>query len=359
MSTSADSELWMFIPGPVNVHPDVRQVLARPPINHRGREFAALYESLRVKVQWLMQTKGRVFLSTSSAIGLQEAVVRNCIAKRSLHLVCGAFSQNWHEIAGACGKEADALAVEWGMANLPDALESALRAKTYDTVCVVHSETSTAVQNPLAEIAEVMRRHPDTLLCVDAVSSLGAAPVLVDEWGIDVCFASVQKGIALPPGFTVFSVSERAMNRAAAVPDRGYYFDFLVFEDFAGKSQTPTTPSLPHMFALEFQIGCIQSEGLKQRWERHRQMAEMAQRWADARYECFAQAPYRSASVTAVRNTRGTDIAALNRHLKELGMVIAPGYGKLKSETFRIGHVGETTPVHLQRLLDAIDAFIG
>jgi aspartate aminotransferase-like enzyme len=204
-----------------------------------------------------------------------------------------------------------------------------------------------------------MRRHPDALLCVDAVSSLGAAPVLVDDWGIDVCLASVQKGLALPPGFAVFSVSDRALKRAASIPHRGYYFDFLVFEDYAKKCQTPTTPSLPHMFALDFQMDRIQREGLENRWERHRTMASMAQRWADERYECFAEAPHRSAAVTAVRNTRGTDVSKLNAHLKTLGMVLAPGYGHLKSETFRIGHVGETTPAQLQRLLDAIDAFAG
>ncbi|MEW5875702.1 MAG: alanine--glyoxylate aminotransferase family protein [Candidatus Zixiibacteriota bacterium] len=354
-----DSELWMFIPGPVNVHPDVRRSLATPPINHRGREFSELYERVCAKVRRLLRTEGRVYLSTSSAIGIQEAVARNCVAKRSLHLVCGAFSQNWQEIAVACGKQADALSVEWGRANLPDALEEALAKTHYDTVCVVHSETSTSVQNPLSALAAVVRRFPGTLLCVDAVSSLGAAPVLVDDWGVDVCFASVQKGLALPPGFAVFSVSERALERAASVPNRGYYFDFLVFEEYAKKSQTPTTPSLPHMFALDVQLGRIETEGLENRWERHRTMATMAQRWAEERYECFAEAPHRSASVTAVRNTRGTDIAKLNAHLKSLGMVLAPGYGRIKSETFRIGHVGETTPVQLQRLLDAIDTFIG
>jgi aspartate aminotransferase-like enzyme len=305
-----------------------------------------------------MQTQTAVYFSTSSAIGLQEAVARNCVAKRSLHLVCGAFSENWHQIALACGKQADAEAVPWGMASRPERVRSALATGRYDTLCVVHSETSTSVQNPMAEIAEVIREFPDVVFCVDAVSSLGAAPVLVDDWGIDVCFASVQKGLAMPPGFAVFSVSEKAMARARAVPFRGYYFDFTVFQQYAEKSHTPTTPSIPHMYALDAQLDRIQTEGLEKRWERHRQMAEMAQAWADANFACFAEAPYRSSAVTAIKNTRGIDVAQLNQELSGQGMVLAPGYGKLKGETFRIGHVGETTPAQLQDLLDAIDRYL-
>jgi aspartate aminotransferase-like enzyme len=348
----------MFIPGPVNVDPSVLAAMGRPPINHRGADFVRLYDTLRPKLQNLMQTRKEVYFSTSSAIGLQEAVARNCVASRSLHLVCGAFSENWHQIALACGKKADAEAVPWGTANRPDRVRSALATGKYDTLCVVHSETSTAVQNPLEEIAEVVREFPGVVFCVDAVSSLGAAPVLVDDWGIDVCFASVQKGLALPPGFAVFSVSEKAMTRARAIPFRGYYFDFTVFQKYAEKSHTPTTPSIPHMYALDAQLDRIQAEGLEKRWARHRQMAEMAQAWANTNFACFAEAPYRSAAVTAVRNTRGIDVARLNHELAEQGMVLASGYGKLKGETFRIGHVGETKPAQLQDLLDAINRFL-
>lgn len=359
MSKPESSNLWMFIPGPVNVEPEVLTAMAAPPINHRGADFMELFATLRPKVRDLMRTKGDVFFSTSSAIGIQEAVARNCIAKRGLFLTCGAFSDNWHRIALACGKEADADAVEWGKANRPETLRAALTTGKYDTVCMAHSETSTSVLNPLPEIAAVMREFPDVVFCVDAVSSLGVSPVLVDKWGIDVCFASVQKGLALPPGFAVFSVSEKAMARAQTVDARGYYFDFLVFQKYAAKSHTPTTPSIPHLYGLNAQLDRIlKTEGLENRWARHRQMAEMSQAWADTNFACFAEAPFRSDAVTAVTNTRGIDLAALNKVLAEEGMVLAGGYGKLKGETFRIGHVGETTLSQLQILLDAIDRFL-
>ncbi len=112
-----NAEIWMFIPGPVNVATEVRDAMAQPLINHRGADFKTLYDRLQPKIQNLMQTTGSVFMSTSSAIGIQEAVARNCIAKRSLHLTCGSFSENWHHIAETCGKDADTLPVEWGKAN--------------------------------------------------------------------------------------------------------------------------------------------------------------------------------------------------------------------------------------------------
>lgn len=351
-------ETWMFIPGPVNVHPDILRAMARPPINHRGRDFAQLYEALLPKAQWLMKTGNPVYFSTSSAIGIMEACARNVVSKRGLHLTCGSFSEQWYEISRQCGKEADALSVEWGKANRPDDLKKALDTGKYDTVCSVYSETSTAVLNPLPEIAAVVRGYPEVVFCVDTVSALGATPVMVDEWGIDVCFASVQKGLALPPGFAVFSVSAKAMERARTVRDRGYYFDFLVFEQYAKKSQTPTTPSIPHLYGLNAQLDRIKAEGLENRWKRHRQLANRTQRWAESGWACFAEAGYRSDATTAVVNTRKIDVSSLNKHLKqELNVVIASGYGKLKETTFRIGHVGETTLEQLDVCLSEIDRF--
>ena len=359
MTQPNPADRWMFIPGPVNVHPDVLRAMAQPPFNHRGSEFAKLYERLRPKTQALMRTQNRVYFSTSSAIGIMEACSRNVIAKRALHLTCGSFSEQWHQISLACGKEADAIRVDWGKANKPAELKAALDKGIYDTVCLVFSETSTSVQNPLPELAAVIRQYPEVVFCLDAVSALGATPVLVDEWGVDVCFASVQKGLALPPGFAVFSVSEKALKRAKTVTNRGYYFDFLVFEEYGLKSQTPTTPSLPHMFGLDVQLDLIAQEGLENRWKRHHALAQRAQKWAAEKMACFAEEGFRSDAVTAVTNTRKLDIPTLNRYLAErVNMVLAPGYGKLKEQTFRIGHVGETTLAQLDTLLTEIDRFV-
>jgi aspartate aminotransferase-like enzyme len=358
MTQSNPADRWMFIPGPVNVHPDVLHAMAQPPINHRGGDFAKLFERLRPKTQALMQTKKKVYFSTSSAIGLMEACSRNLITKRALHLTCGSFSEQWQRISCDCGKDTDVIRVDWGKANKPAELKAALDKGIYDTVCLVFSETSTSVQNPLPELAAVIRQYPEVAFCLDTVSALGATPVLVDEWGVDACFASVQKGIALPPGFAVFSLSEKALARAKSVTNRGYYFDFLVFEEYALKSQTPTTPSIPHMYGLDAQLDRITQEGLENRWKRHHSLAERAQSWATANMACFAENGYRSDAVTAVTNTRKLDIPALNRYLAErVNMVLASGYGKLKEQTFRIGHVGETTLAQLDTLLTEIERF--
>jgi aspartate aminotransferase-like enzyme len=148
------------------------------------------------------------------------------------------------------------------------------------------------------------------------------------------------------------------MERARTVENRGYYFDLLVFEEFAQKSLTPTTPSLPHMYALDAQLDRIKAEGLEARWERHATMARMAQEWATEHFACFAEAPYRSPAVTAVTNTRNIELADLNQQLAQSNIVLAGGYGKLKGQTFRIGHVGETQPAQLQTLLEEIDRFV-
>lgn len=358
MTTLSFPDRWMFIPGPVNVHPDILRAMTKPPINHRGKDFATLYDALQSKAQRFMRTQHPVYFSTSSAIGIMEACARNVVSDRVLHLTCGSFSEQWHQISRRCGKEADALSVEWGKANRPEDLRKALETGRYDTVCMVYSETSTSAQNPLPELAAVMRDFPDVVFCLDTVSALGATPVLVDEWGVDVCFASVQKGLALPPGFAIFSVSAKAMARARTVSNRGYYFDFLVFEEYAKKSQTPTTPSIPHMYGLYAQFDRIDAEGLENRWSRHRQLATRTQEWAHSGWACFAEAGYRSDATTAVVNTRKVDVSALNRHLSEnLNAVISSGYGKLKETTFRIGHVGETTLEQLEICLTEIDRF--
>lgn len=351
-------EKWMFIPGPVNVHPDILKAVATAPINHRGKDFSALYQSLVPKSQWLMKTKNNVYFSTSSAIGLMEACSRNLVAKRALHLTCGSFSEQWHMISRECGKDTDALSVEWGKANKPEDMKRALDTGKYDTVCTVFSETSTSVMNPLPELAEIVKQFPEVVFCLDTVSAMAATPVFVDDWGVDVCFASVQKGLALPPGFTVFSVSDKALTRARTVPNRGFYFDFLVFEDFGKKSQTPTTPSTPHLFGLDAQLDRIKTEGLENRWARHRQLARTTQEWAESGWGVFAERGYHSDATTAVVNTRHIDVSALNKHLTEtLNCVISPGYGKLKESTFRIGHVGETTVEQLNACLAEIDRF--
>lgn len=349
----------LFIPGPVEVRADVLAQLATPQIGHRTPEYAELHSRVRRGVQNLLSTKSRVFLSTSSGTGVMEACARNGVARRALALICGEFGERWAEILRANGKEVDTLCVDLGKAVKPERVRQALATGKYDAVTLTHNETSTGVMNPLAEIGAVLAAFPEVTFMVDAVSSMGGTRINVDEWGVDVCLASTQKGFGLPPGFAVMSVSEKVLSKAATIPNRGYYFDFLVFKEYDDKNQTPTTPSLPHLFALDYQLERWFAEGLETRYARHIEMARMCRAWAQAHgFGLFAEAGYESVTLTTVDNTRGINVAALNAELGRRGFMISAGYGKLKEKTFRIAHTGDLTPDDLYELLETVETIL-
>lgn len=346
----------LFIPGPVEVLPEVLAQMGTPLIGHRTKEYAELHARVKAKLQQLLSTRHKVMLATASGTGVMEACARNCVSHKLLSLICGEFGERWYEIAKSNGKDADPLRVDLGKAIKPEMVRRALAAGQYDAVALTHNETSTGVMNPLAEIGAVMREFPDVIFMVDAVSSMGGAKIQVDEWGIDVCLSSTQKGFGLPPGFAVFSVSDKALKKAATVPRRGYYFDFLVMDEYDAKNQTPTTPSLPHIFALDYQLGKWLAAGLETRYARHLQMAQVCRQWAtDRGFALFPEAGYESVTLTTVSNTRGISITGLNDELGKRGYMISAGYGRLKDQTFRIAHTGDITVNDLNELLGVID----
>lgn len=347
--------LKLFIPGPTQVAPEVLAQMARPAIGHRTEECARLWASCRHGLAQLFQTRAEVLMLTGPASALMEAALRNTVRQRSLHLVCGAFSQRWFDIAVACGLEAHRLDAEWGHGFEPEVLRAALQEREYDAVTLVHNETSTGVMNPLPELAKVVSEFPDVLLLVDTVSSLAGAPVYFDTWGLDVCLAGVQKALALPAGLAVAAVSERTMQRASEIPHRGWFLDFLRLQKSNQKEQSPTTPSTAHLYALEFQLQRIFEEGLEPRWRRHAAMAAHTQLWAqEFGYELFAKEGFRSQTVTCIARGGGPDFVPALAHLKKEGFLMSNGYGPLKNKTFRIGHMGEH---HMSDLTDLLHRF--
>jgi len=347
----------LFIPGPIEVSDKTFAAMCSPMIGHRGKEFMALYAEIQPKLQQLLYTKNPVYLATSSAWGVMEGAIRNLVNKRVLNCCCGAFSDKWHDVSLACGKQADRLQVEWGQPILPEPIERYLQMGRYDALTLIHNETSTGVMNPLAEIAEVMRRFPDVMFIVDSVSSMSGVKIEMDKLGIDVLLAGTQKCFALPPGLTVFSVSERARARAATVAGRGYYFDFVEFQKNHEKNQTPSTPSIPHIFGLRSKLEEIFAEGLDARFARHQRMAEMVRAWAKrSGFEMFPRPGHESVTLSCVCNTRNIDVSKLNASLRErYGCVIDGGYGKIKGTTFRIAHMGDETPETIGQLLGWLD----
>ncbi len=349
----------LFLPGPTDVRPEALQAQARPMVGHRSREFTALFAGLQPGLRQVFGTSQRVFILACSGSGLQEAAVRNCVARRLLVCVGGAFADRWFDIARANGLDVDRLEVSWGKAHRPDEVAAALRRGGHDALALVHNESSTGVENPLAAIAAAARQaRPDVVLLVDAVSSAGGVPIEAEAHGLDVVLTSSQKCFALPPGLALAAVSDRALARAAEVRHRGWYFDFLLLEKHLQQGETPATPAISLLYALDAQLRHMLDEGLPARYARHAAMAARVQAWANERFALFAQEGCRSRTVTAIRNTRGIDLAALRAYLKRHDMTIADGYGPLKGKTFRIGHMGEIQLDDVEALLAHIDAFL-
>ncbi|MGD8494727.1 MAG: alanine--glyoxylate aminotransferase family protein [Gemmatimonadales bacterium] len=352
-----------FLPGPTEVHPEVLAAMARPVIGHRGPAMTELLADVDPGLRAVFGTRRPVYISTSSATGLMETAVRNLTRRRMLCLVCGAFSARFHAIAESCGRPADRLDVEWGLPNTPDQLREALRAADgrYDLVTLVHSETSTGVLNPVADIAAVVREFDDVLLAVDGVSSVGGVRIAFDEWGPDFMLTGSQKALALPPGLAFGVASERALARAEEISDRSYYFDLLEFERRAASHSTTNTPAVSLLFALQHQLRRIGAEGLAVRFARHERMASRTYEWVDwlaaasgRDFSVLAPEGYRSPTVTAVRLPDGFNGPEIVGGLAARGITIAPGYGKLKAGAIRIGHMGDHTPDELEAVLAAI-----
>jgi aspartate aminotransferase-like enzyme len=345
----------LFIPGPVEVHPDILAAMATPMIGHRMKEYAELHGRVTKGLKKVLFTEDRVFLATSSAFGVMEGAVRNLVGKRCANFCNGAFSDKWHDVTLRCGKEADAIRFDWGRPVTPEAVEQTLATGKYDSMTMIHNETSTGVMSPLAEIAQVMGKFPDVMFIVDTVSSMSALKVPVDELGIDSCIFGVQKAFALPPGLAVFTASEKALQRAAGMAGRGYYFDYLEFAANDAKDNTPSTPCISLIYAMDRQLERIFAEGLEARWARHADLAEYVRGWVTKRgFELFPEAAYCSQTLTCSRNSRGIDLASLKKKLAEAGFAFDDGYGKIKGQTFRIAHMGDMTRADLDELLSAI-----
>jgi aspartate aminotransferase-like enzyme len=349
-----------FVPGPTWVRPEILAEMTRPMIGHRSAEFKELFVGIRGGLRMVFETRGEVFVAASSGTGILEAAMLNCVPRRVLVTTCGAFSERWLSIGQKLGLEVDELKHEWGEAVDPDRLADHLagRRQHYDAVTITHNETSTGVINDLAALAAVVHEEsPGTLVLVDAVSSLGGAAVRTDEWKLDVVIASVQKGIALPPGITVFSVSENALAAAKKRPYRGTYFDFLEFQKNAALDSVPFTPSVPHYYALARQLDDMAAETLEARYARHAAMRDLTLARTAGYARPMAARENASPTVTALAPEKTPE--AIRAGMKQRGFTIGGGYGNWKDNTFRIGHMGDISLEAVTRMLDALDEVAG
>jgi predicted phosphoserine aminotransferase len=341
-----------FLPGPTEVRREVLDAMTKQMIGHRVVEMEDMIGRIQPRLQAIFRTKRPVYISASSATGMMEGAVRNGVRRRVLSLVNGAFSARFFQIAKATGLDADAVEVDWGRGHTPDMLRDALAKADYDAVTVVHSETSTGALNPIRDLAAVAHERGDVVLLVDSVSGLCGADMRTDEWAVDFVLTGSQKSFALPPGLAFGVAQEHMLRRAESKTDRGIYFDFLEFERNIEKNQTPNTPAVSLLYALEKQVELIEQEGFENRLARHRALAERTWDWCgEMGLRILAKPTFRSPTVTAIYCPDGWDGPKLAAAVKQHGYQIATGYGRMKHETFRIGHMGDHT-------LDGLDGLL-
>lgn len=343
----------LFTVGPVEVRDEVLGAMTRPMIIHRGEEYRRLQRGVVEKLHKVLDTDMEILLAPASASGFLESCVRCGVRRSMIGISNGSFGERWQAIGSANGKLVQKIEVPWGAAVRGGHIEGKVGGDV-EAVSIVSNESSTGVLNPLPEIVEAARSEHDPLVFVDGVTAVGGIDLGLRTLGIDALVFGTQKALALPPGLAIMCVSERLLDKAKRVENRGYYFDVIEMKRYADKGLPLTTPPVSLMYGLDFQLDRMISEGMPNRYRRHAEMAEVVRSWASRRLGLFAEEGHRSNTITVV-NKDGIDFKAMHARLKGRGFEISDGYGKIKEQTFRIGHMGDLTVEDVKRLVSAID----
>ncbi len=352
----------LLIPGPTEVSPQILQEQTRLMIGHRSKEFSDFYGGITGKLSKFFDLPSDYKPTTTTSSGTLwfDIVGRSIVKKKALCCINGAFAQRFGEIIRACGKKADWIEVEWGKVVKPDAIAEKLDTGEYDTLAICHNESSTGARSPVAEVGKVVKKeHPEVIFAVDSVSSMAGDKTLPQEMGVDILFASTQKCFALPPGLAIALVNDRAIERAKGIPERGGFTDLVEIFEFEKKHQTPYTPNISLLYALDKRLDLMLAETYDHIYKRHVEMAELTRKWAKKHFEMFPEKGYESITVSCIRNILGKSVKELNQKLAERGFEISNGYGALAEKTFRIGHMGEWNVAGVKEALTAIDEIWG
>lgn len=342
-----------FLPGPTEVHPEVLKAMAQPMISHRGPEFEQIFIRIQEGMKQVFVTKRPVFVSTSSGTGMMEAAIRCAPEGKILALVDGAFSERFANIAESCGREVERYEVSWGEIHNVAELERRLSAGKFVAITVAHSETSSGALNDVRALSDAAHNH-NALCLIDSVSGLAGAELRFDEWGLDYVLTGSQKALALPPGLAFCVASEKFMTLARETTNRGTYYDLVEYEEFTRNRQAPNTPAISLYYALDFQLKRILVEGVENRWARHKAMQKEVTAWADRlSLKIIAAEEGRSPTVTCIELRHGVDMDGFLDRVAQQGITVGTGYGKLKSSTFRIGHMGDHSVETVERCLTA------
>ena len=348
----------LFTVGPVNVESDVLQSMTKPMITHRCKEYKQLHAGIVEKIRKTLDTDMDVFLVGGSATIMLEAAVRNGASRKTLGITNGSFGNRSIELGELNGKTVDKVQVPWGKAMRPEHIAGKV-GKDTELVHWVSNESSTGVFSDSVALAnEVRAQNPDALIMVDAVTSAFAMDLKIKEMQPDALVFGTQKALALPPGLAIMLCSERLLEKAKTVENRGFYTDLLKIKKQSDVDYALTTPPVSLMYGLDYQLDKAIKEGMPARYRRHQEMADLVRNWADRKLAgVFPEEGYRSNSI-GVLNRGPVDYDSFNSKLKAAGYEISNGYGEVKEKTFRIGHMGDATPEGVKKLLSVMDGIL-
>lgn len=350
--------MQLRIPGPTPCPSEVLQSMTKEMINHRDREFSSILLRLTERLKKFFQTKNDVLTLTCSGTGSMEAAVVNTLSPGDevLAVSCGFFGERFGEMAEAYSAKVRWLRFEWGQGVDPDAVKKALESNPgIKAVLVTHNETSCGLINKLQVISKIVKGY-NKLLLVDAISSLGSAELPVDEWGCDVVTTASQKGWMAPPGVAMVSVSPAAWEANSKAKMPRVYLDFAKARSFLQKGQTPWTPAVSTIFALDKALEIMDREGQEKVIARHKRVSEMARKGVKALgLSIFPKEEFASPTVTAVNAPAGLDVKKfLNLLLDKYQIALAGGQDRLEGKIFRIGHLGKVEEKDMEEVLAGI-----
>ena len=333
---------YILTPGPTPIPDFVREALSRPIIHHRTPQFQSILKEAVEGLKYLLQTEETPYIISSSGTGAMEAAVANVASPKDKVIVVegGKFGERWRELAIAYGMEVVSLKIEWGRAVTAEEISTALKQHPdAKAVFTTHCETSTGIDTDIEAIAKVTSKS-DALLVVDAISSLGVSPLLMDKWGVDVVVSGSQKGLMLPPGLGFIALSKRAWEWVDKSTSPRYYFDLRKYRKVGDKPDTPFTSAVSLIVALREVVNYYKQQGIENLWNKYKRMAEATRAGVEAMgLSLFAKDP--SNGVTAVNVPETIDGVKFVKTMRDdYGVTMAGGQAQLKGKIFRMAHMG-------------------
>ncbi|MEO7217796.1 MAG: alanine--glyoxylate aminotransferase family protein [Gemmatimonadaceae bacterium] len=351
-----------FLPNLAQVRQRTLDVMARQSISHRSPEFHELFARVQDGLRTVFRTERPIYVATASGTGMMEAAIRCAPRGRILCLVNGVFGERFVRIARSCGRNVEQYNVAAGDVPSADAVGRLLEHAEYSALTMIHNETSTGALADVAAIAQ-KARDAGVATIVDSVSGIGGARLESEAWQLDCVVSASQKALGLPPGLSFATASEQYLRTATEVDGRGLYLDLVDFDAHARNSETPTTPNVPLIYALDTQLASIVAEGMDARWRRHSAMRALTEQWVESlrdeigpEFGILALPGVRSPTVTVLTLPAEIRPERVIAGAARYGYQIGAGQGAFKTNTVRIGHMGDHSVEELDGCLAAVSS---